>query len=119
MFALVAADRIGPGRTLETFVMHRLRRREVRSRYYRPAKIKLAAGARPCDCAVVDMSDGGVRLNVEGLDVPDEFVLLFSDDGKVQERAYQVVWRFGNELGAKLVGGAGQPGFAERVFIRA
>jgi PilZ domain-containing protein len=80
---------------------------------------KLAAGARACDCLVIDISDGGVRLNVEGLDVPDEFVLLISNDRKVQERAYKVVWRFGNELGAKLVSGVGQPGFAERNFIRA
>ena len=99
--------------------MHRLRRREARQRYYRPGKIKLAAGARPCDCTVVDISDSGVRLNVEGLDVPDEFVLLISNDRKVQEKAYRVVWRFGNELAAKFVGGAGQLGIAERDFIGA
>ncbi len=99
--------------------MHRLRRREARQRYYRPAKIKLAAGARACDCAVVDISDGGVRLNVEGLDVPDEFMLLISNDRKVEARAYKVVWRFGNELGAKLVSSVDQPGFAERDFVKA
>ena len=44
------------------------------------------------------MSDGRVRLNIEGLDVPDEFVLLVSNGGNVQEGAYKVVWRFGNEL---------------------
>ena len=99
--------------------MHRLRRQEARQRCYRPAKIKLAAGARPCDCTVVDMSDGGVRLNVEGLNVPDEFVLLISNDRKVQEGAYKVVWRLGNELGARFVGGARQPGFAERDFVKA
>jgi PilZ domain len=98
--------------------MHRLRRRETRRRYHRPAKIKLAAGARACDCLVVAMSDGGVRLNVEGLDVPDEFVLLISNDRKVQERAYKVVWRFGNEPGAKFVGGARQVTFAERDFVK-
>jgi PilZ domain len=96
--------------------MHRLRRREARQRYYRPAKIKLAAGARACDCTVVDISDGGVRLNVEGLAVPDEFVLLIS---KVEESAYKVVWRFGNELGAQFVSGARRLGIAERDFIRA
>ena len=99
--------------------MHRLRRREARQRYYRSAKIKLTAGARACDCAVVDMSDGGVRLNVEGLDVPDEFVLLISNDRKVQERAYKVVWRFGNELGAQFVSGARRLGIAERDFVKA
>ena len=96
--------------------MHRLRRREARQRCYRPAKIKLAAGARACDCTVVDFSDGGVRLNVEGLNVPDEFVLLISNKGKVEERAYKVVWRFGNELGAKFVGGARQLGFRGAEF---
>ncbi len=99
--------------------MHRLRRREARQRYYRPAKIKLAAGARACDCSVVDISDGGVRLNVEGLNVPDEFVLLISNKGKVEERAYKVVWRFGNELGAQFVSDARQLGFAERDFVKA
>ena len=99
--------------------MHRLRRREARQRYYRPTKIKLAAGARACDCSIVDISDGGVRLNVEGLDVPDEFVLLISDKGKVEERAYKVVWRFGNELGAQFVSGARRLGIAERDFVGA
>jgi PilZ domain len=99
--------------------MHRLRRREARQRYYRPAKIKLAAGARACDCAVVDISDGGVRLNVEGLNVPDEFMLLISNKGKVEERAYKVIWRFGNELGAQFVSGARRLGIAEREFVKA
>jgi PilZ domain len=99
--------------------MHRLRRREARQRYYRPAKIKLAAGARACDCSVVDISDGGVRLNVEGLNVPDEFMLLISNKGKVEERAYKVIWRFGNELGAQFVSGARRLEIAERDFIRA
>lgn len=98
--------------------MHRLRRREARQRYYRPAKIKLAAGAR-ADCTVVDISDGGVRLNVEGLNVPDEFVLLISNKGKVEESAYKVVWRFGNELGAQFVSGARRLGIAERDFVKA
>jgi hypothetical protein len=99
--------------------MHRLRRREARQRYYRPAKIKLAAGARACDCSVVDISDGGVRLNVEGLNVPDEFMLLISNKGKVEERAYKVIWRFGNELGAQFVSGARRLEIAERDFAKA
>ena len=99
--------------------MHRLRRREARQRCYRPAKIWLAAGARACDCTVVDISDGGVRLNVEGLDVADEFVLLISNNGRVQESAYKVVWRFGNELGAQFVSGARRLGIAERDFVKA
>jgi hypothetical protein len=99
--------------------MHRLRRREARRRYYRAAKIRFEAGARARDCLVIDVSDGGVRLNVEGLDVPDEFVLLISKDGTAQEGAYKVVWRFGNELGAKFVSGVRRPGFAGRDSDRA
>ena len=95
--------------------MHRLRRQEARQRCYRPAKIKLAAGARACDCLIIDMSDGGVRLNVEGLDVPDEFVLLISNNGRLQESTYKAVWRFGNELGAQFVSGAQRLSIAERV----
>jgi hypothetical protein len=64
------------------------------------------------------MSGGGVRLNVEGLNVPDEFMLLISNKGKVEERAYKVVWRFGNELGATLVSGARRQGIAERDFAK-
>ena len=65
------------------------------------------------------MSDGGVRLNVEGLSVPDEFVLLISSNGKIQESAYKVVWRFGNELGAQFVSGARRLGIAGRDFVKA
>jgi hypothetical protein len=55
-----------------------------------------------------------VRLNVEGLDVPDEFVLLLSEDGIVQESTYKMIWRFGNEVGAKFVSAVRPPGLAER-----
>ena len=56
--------------------MHTLRRRSSRRRCYRAAKIQLRGGTWARDCLVIDISDVGVRLNAEGLDVPDEFVLL-------------------------------------------
>jgi hypothetical protein len=65
------------------------------------------------------MSDDGVRLNTEGLEVPDEFVLFVSNGGNVREGTYKVVWRFGNELGAKLVSGARRLGIAERDLVKA
>ena len=40
---------------------------------------------------VIDMSDSGVRLNVGGFHVPDEFVLLISNEPEVQERTYKGV----------------------------
>ena len=71
----------------------------------RVAKIQLGNGGLPRDCLITDISDGGVRLHVEGFDVPDEFVLLLSgDDVAAKERAYKVVWRLGYEIGAKFLG---------------
>jgi hypothetical protein len=80
----------------------RLSRRRVLNRI---AKIRLGNGTLPRDCLITDISDGGVRLHVEGFDVSDEFVLLLSgDDIKSKERAYKVVWRSGYEIGAKFLG---------------
>ncbi len=53
------------------------------------AKVQVAAGTLPRDCLITDISEGGVRLHVEGFEVPDDFVLLLSGDGlAVNERAY-------------------------------
>src|SRR5579862_8924247 len=83
------------------------RRRSQRRVLNRPAKIHFGPGNSHCDCIVTDISDGGVRLRIEGFDVPDEFVLLLSEDGySYKERAYQVVWRFAPEVGAKFLGQA-------------
>ena len=65
------------------------------------------------DCLIINISDGGVRLNAEGLDVPDEFVLLLSTDGVIQENKCKVAWRYGDEVGAKFVTVARRPHFAE------
>ena len=93
--------------------MHTLRRRSSRRRCYRAAKIQLRGGTWARDCLVIDISDVGVRLNAEGLDVPDEFVLLLSTDGVVRESTCKVVWRRGDEVGAKFVATARRPRFAE------
>ena len=79
------------------------RRRSPRYRLYRAAKIKLGTGTLAHDCHVIDISDDGVRLHIEGFHLPDEFVLLLSGDGVFRESAYKVVWRRGHEVGAKLV----------------
>jgi hypothetical protein len=85
---------------LKTQERRQSRRRELN----RMAKIQLANGTLPRDCLVTDISDGGVRLHVEGFEVPDDFVLMLSGDGLVgKERVYKVVWRLGYEIGAKFV----------------
>jgi hypothetical protein len=53
---------------------------------------------------VKDFSDGGVRLQSNGFEVPDEFVLLFSPNEPTQSGRYKVVWRLGNDVGAKFLG---------------
>jgi hypothetical protein len=80
------------------------RRRSQRRLINRLAKIQLASGTLPRDCLITDLSTGGVRLHVEGFEVPDDFVLLLSRDNLVQECNYQVVWRLEHEIGARFVG---------------
>ncbi len=79
------------------------RRREPRRPLYRAARIQFGNGALPRECVVMDISDGGVRLRVDGFEVPDEFVLLLSGHFVTQESKYEVVWRHNQELGAKFI----------------
>jgi len=91
------------------------RRRARRRAINRTAKIQLSNGTLPRDCLVTDISDGGVRLHVEGFDVPDEFALLLSGEGvDAKERAYRVVWRLGYEIGAEFVRNVQRPSLTAR-----
>ena len=83
--------------------IHEDRRRSPRHRLYSIAKIKIGAGIPPRDCLVIDISDGGVRLFLDGFEAPNEFVLLVSCDGVVRESRYKVVWRHGHEVGAEFL----------------
>ena len=77
-------------------------RRSIR----RQAKI-IMVGSPPRNCLVMNISDGGVRLYVEGAQVPERFVLLLSDgDGHPQPRDCKVAWRLGFELGAEFLDAA-------------
>ena len=78
------------------------RRQSPRHRIYRMAKIEFGVGIQARDCRVIDLSDDGVRLQVEGFNVPDEFVLLLSGDGIVRESTYKVVSRRGHQVVAKF-----------------
>jgi hypothetical protein len=91
------------------------RRRSRRRALNRVAKIQVASGTLPRDCLITDISEGGVRLHVEGFEVPDEFTLLLSGEGLVDmEREYRVVWRLGYEVGAKFVGVIKRGSYAAR-----
>lgn len=60
----------------------------------------LTVGAKSiCDCAVLDVSQGGARIAVLASDmVPDEFLLTFSASSDVSRRC-KVAWRREDEIG--------------------
>jgi hypothetical protein len=45
----------------------------------RIAKIQFGTGSLPRDCMITDVSDGGVKVIAEYLDIPAEFTIIFSD----------------------------------------
>jgi hypothetical protein len=90
------------------------RRRARRRLINRAAKIQIGSGALPRDCLITDISTGGVRLHIEGFDVPDEFVLHLSGVGIAKQCAYRVVWRLGHEVGARFMGIVRRTGVAAR-----
>ena len=79
------------------------RRRTPRQRLGKLATIKLGIGVAPRYCLVSNISAEGVRIHVNGFEVHDEFVLLFPDGGTGQSGTYKVVWRNGQDVGAKFV----------------
>jgi hypothetical protein len=56
-----------------------------------------------CDCALVDVSQGGARIAVLAADmVPDEFLLAFSAKSNVTRKC-RVAWRREDEVGVTFV----------------
>src|SRR2546423_14102680 len=77
------------------------RRRSERHTTRGLAKIQTGIGSLPRDCWVSDISDGGVRLHSDRMDVPDEFTLVLP--GVNGRRECRVVWRLRHEVGAAVV----------------
>lgn len=76
------------------------RRRAPRHPVHQIAMISAQPGGEPRYCLIVDRSDCGVRLRTTSdFEAPDQFVLRFA----AAEARYNVVWRKGSILGAKLV----------------
>jgi hypothetical protein len=77
------------------------RRKTPRRAISRLAKIEI--GSSVYGCLVTDLSEGGVRLYIEGVEVPETFVLLMpDDDGIIRPRDCQVIWRLRYEIGANF-----------------
>ena len=61
------------------------KRRTPRRLLGRLVKIQIENGKSRL-CLVTDISDGGVRIHVNGFEVPENFVLLFPEDGPTLKR---------------------------------
>jgi hypothetical protein len=54
-------------------------------------------------CTIADVSETGARLELElGADLPNEFWLLLSSDGKVRRRC-KVMWQTGDQVGVRYL----------------
>ena len=76
------------------------RRKTERRLGRRVAKIQFGNGSLPRDCTITDVSDGGVKLIAEYLDIPPEFTIILSTGNPRQCR---LAWRIGCELGAEFI----------------
>jgi hypothetical protein len=79
------------------------RRQSPRHRMGRLATIKLGVGIAPRYCLVTNVSEEGVRLQLNGIDLVDEFVLLFPGESPARDGTYKVVWKQGRDVGAKFI----------------
>jgi len=73
-------------------------------RYSFNGRAKIHFGGLPRDCTVVDISDGGVRVVAENLEVPETFTIVFATG---ESRECRLAWRIGWEFGAEYVGTIG------------
>jgi hypothetical protein len=76
------------------------RRKSERHSCHGAAKIQFGVGSLPRDCTITDISDGGVRIIVDNLDVPAEFTLILSTG---RPRLCRLAWRIGCEFGAQFI----------------
>lgn len=80
------------------------RRHIPRRRLGRLATLKLGIGIAPRFVLVSNFSVEGVRLQLNGYETFDEFVLLFhGNGGPARDGTYKIVWRQGQDVGAKFV----------------
>jgi hypothetical protein len=70
--------------------------------YQRPGFLIPAPDAPWVECFILDVSEGGIRLDVGGSDVPEIFGVAFSSDGKVL-RLCQIAWRRGERIDARFL----------------
>jgi len=79
------------------------RRRAMRHETRCPAWIEFDDDIAPRNCTLVDVSEGGARLElVTPEDLPPEFSLVLIEDASHVRRC-RVAWRNGQEVGVRYV----------------
>jgi hypothetical protein len=76
------------------------RRSSERTLCRRLARIQFGTGSLPRDCTITDISDGGVKVIAEQVDIPAEFTIILSEG---RPRQCRLAWRIGYEFGAQFV----------------
>jgi len=80
------------------------RRKSVRHRLGRLATIKADNIVEPHFCMVSNVSDDGVRIHINSVEVPNIFVLIFpAGSSPGRSGTYRVVWRDGHDIGAEFL----------------
>ena len=64
------------------------------------AKIQFGTGSLPRDCTITDVSEGGVKVIAEDVDIPSEFTIILSTS---RRRQCRLAWRIGHEFGAQFI----------------
>jgi hypothetical protein len=77
-------------------------RKNARVELKRPAFIIPAPDAPLIECLVVDVSEGGVCVDVGALVIPEIFGLAFNSSGTIR-RVCLSIWRNGSLIGARFV----------------
>ena len=67
-----------------------------------PATIIVPAGVS-ASCLVADISEGGARVLIRDIELPEVFVLQFMESGRC--RHCRVVWRRNGEMGVAFTDG--------------
>ncbi len=77
------------------------RRKAVRRRAYKGAKISFRGLRAAIDCVIRDRSDSGARLGVESpVGIPDKFELICADFPPAMCR---VIWRKASQIGVEFI----------------
>jgi len=75
------------------------RRKAERRPCRRIAKIQSGASL-PRDCTITDISNRGIKVVAEYLEIPPQFTIIFSTG---DSRQCRLAWRIGCEFGAEFV----------------